>query len=603
MRWRLPASILMVLGLMAMVMTVPTLAQDSGQAALSEQTSEEVGAKATDLMAQIQTARDDIARYRQMMLTASGEDSMVLRLQIFEREDEGLESIHELAELYAEIERRGEHPELQQQMAEVNSLLGPGIWSLIEQAQQEIDALRARRSSLSAMDLLELEDVIARHSRRLDGIYDHGWRHIQSLEAQNLDTTEQRAALTSLLTGRVDALSGRLSLVLDRIEILESHLSDVPGDADLTQSLIAARKSLDSIKESQLAMLTLMDTLELPAERYKEQMVTATRDISSGLLNTQVLMSLARQGWDGFVSWMAESGPGFLFKVLLLVVILFAGRMLAKVVRRAVETSLTSARVNLSQLLRSMIVTMSYNTVMVLALLIGLAQMGISLGPLLAGFGVVGFILGFAMQDSLSNLAAGMMILINRPYDVGDLVEVAGAFGKVGDMSLVSTSVLTLDNQKLVVPNSKIWGDVIKNVTDQHIRRVDLVFGISYSDDIPKAEKVLIDILTGNERVLKDPEPIVRLHTLGESSVDFVVRPWVKTEDYWETHWEVTRAVKMRFDEEEISIPFPQRDVHIYEERLARIEQAPVRMLGEAEKSVEQTDWNQESMPEQEGED
>ena len=198
-----------------------------------------------------------------------------------------------------------------------------------------------------------------------------------------------------------------------------------------------------------------------------------------------------------------------------------------------------------------------------IALVFGLAQLGFSLGPLLAGFGVVGFILGFAMQDSLSNLAAGMMILINRPYDVGDLVDVAGAFGKVEKMSLVSTGILTLDNQKLVVPNSKIWGDVIKNVTAQTQRRVDMTFGISYSDDIPKAETILEEILAQNERVLDDPQPVVRLHNLGDSSVDFVVRPWVKTEDYWTVYWDLIREVKLQFDAQGISIPFPQRDLHI----------------------------------------
>jgi len=116
------------------------------------------------------------------------------------------------------------------------------------------------------------------------------------------------------------------------------------------------------------------------------------------------------------------------------------------------------------------------------------------------------------------------------------------------------------------VPNSKIWGDVIKNVPDQRIRRVDMVFGISYKDDIPHAEQVLTDILSGHPKVLDEPEPMVRLHTLGESSVDFVVRPWVSTPDYWEVYWDVTRAVKMRFDAEGISIPFPQRDVHFYRE-------------------------------------
>jgi small conductance mechanosensitive channel len=215
-------------------------------------------------------------------------------------------------------------------------------------------------------------------------------------------------------------------------------------------------------------------------------------------------------------------------------------------------------------LLRRTLISMAFNGVLALAVVVALWQLGISLGPMLAGLGVVGFIVGFAMQDSLANFAAGMMILIYRPYDVGDQVEVAGVLGKVQNMSMVSTTVLTLDNQKLMLPNAKIWGDVIKNVTDQDVRRVDMTFGISYGDDIARAEAVLEDILKSHEKVLASPEPVVRLHKLGDSSVDFVVRPWVKTEDYWDVYWDVTRSVKLRFDAAGISIPFPQRDVHVH---------------------------------------
>ena len=122
------------------------------------------------------------------------------------------------------------------------------------------------------------------------------------------------------------------------------------------------------------------------------------------------------------------------------------------------------------------------------------------------------------------------------------------------------------DNQLLIVPNKQVWGGIIRNITSQDTRRVDLTFGIGYSDDIPKAEKVLTEIISSHDKVLSDPEPVVRLHTLGDSSVDFIVRPWAKTDDYWEVYWDITREVKRRFDEEGISIPFPQRDVHIYHE-------------------------------------
>ena len=136
-------------------------------------------------------------------------------------------------------------------------------------------------------------------------------------------------------------------------------------------------------------------------------------------------------------------------------------------------------------------------------------------------------------------------------------------------MSLVNTTIMTFDNQSLVIPNNLIWSTVIKNVTAQRTRRVDLTFGISYGDDIEKAERIFSDIVKEHEKVLDSPEPMIHLHELGDSSVNFIVRPWVRTDDYWEVYWDITRTVKLRLDEEGISIPFPQRDVHVYETKSA----------------------------------
>jgi small conductance mechanosensitive channel len=158
------------------------------------------------------------------------------------------------------------------------------------------------------------------------------------------------------------------------------------------------------------------------------------------------------------------------------------------------------------------------------------------------------------------------MILMYQPFDVGDAVEVAGVSGAVEKMTLVSTTIKSWDNKQIVVPNNSIWGDVITNITGNAIRRVDMVFGIGYDDDIEKAQSVLESIIADHEKVLKDPEPTIKLHELGDSSVNFVVRPWARKEDYWGLYWDITKEVKRRFDKEGISIPFPQRDVHIYQE-------------------------------------
>ena len=160
------------------------------------------------------------------------------------------------------------------------------------------------------------------------------------------------------------------------------------------------------------------------------------------------------------------------------------------------------------------------------------------------------------------------LILIYRPFDVGDFVDVAGVTGTVESMTLMTTCIKTADNKRVVVPNNSIWGNVITNVTGNATRRVDMVFGIGYTDDAEKARGIIEDILKSNALVLKDPEPVVRMHELADSSVNFICRPWSSTGDYWAVYWEVTQEVKKRFDAEGISIPFPQRDIHVYHENV-----------------------------------
>jgi small conductance mechanosensitive channel len=170
---------------------------------------------------------------------------------------------------------------------------------------------------------------------------------------------------------------------------------------------------------------------------------------------------------------------------------------------------------------------------------------------------------GFALQDTFANFAAGAMILLYHPYDIGDIIEAAGAMGTVKKMSLVSTTILTFDNQTLVVPNKKMWGDVIRNITAEALRRVDLIFPASYESDVASVEALLKEIVDGHGQVLKEPAPLIKLHQLADSSVNYAVRVWARQEDYWDVYWDITRAVKLRFDEAGIEIPYPQREVHV----------------------------------------
>ncbi len=231
---------------------------------------------------------------------------------------------------------------------------------------------------------------------------------------------------------------------------------------------------------------------------------------------------------------------------------------------------------NLSKLLQGFLAMAVYWLVIAVGLMIVLAALGVNITPLFALIGGASFIAAFAMQDTLGNLAAGLMIMINRPFDEGDYVTVAGVGGTVKKVSVVSTVVTTPDNQVIVIPNSKVWGDIIVNVTASETRRIDLLFGIGYEDSIELAQETLEEVIGAHPKVLKEPAAVIRVHELGESSVNFVARPWVRAEDYWEVYWDLTRQVKEAFDARGLTIPFPQTEMRIKGDTLFGSSAAPV---------------------------
>ena len=218
---------------------------------------------------------------------------------------------------------------------------------------------------------------------------------------------------------------------------------------------------------------------------------------------------------------------------------------------------------DLSKLLQAFLVTAVYWLIVVIGLLIVLSALGIDVSPLFALIGGASFILAFAFQDTLGNLASGMMIMVNRPFDQGDYVDIGGTSGTVKSVSIVTTTVITPDNQVIVIPNKNVWGNVITNVTASDTRRVDLVFGISYDDSIPDAAKLIEEVVREHPLVLDDPEPMIRVNELAGSSVNFICRPWANTADYWVVYWDLTQQVKERFDRAGITIPYPQQDIHV----------------------------------------
>jgi small conductance mechanosensitive channel len=245
------------------------------------------------------------------------------------------------------------------------------------------------------------------------------------------------------------------------------------------------------------------------------------------------------------------------------VLIFIVGRMLARWVSRQIEKQMKKHGMD------EMLVRLAKNTVYYALLggiiLASLDQLGVDTTSALAAFGAIGLAVGLAVKDSLSNFVAGVMVALFHPFELGNFIEAAGTSGTVMDVGMFNTTLLTPDNKRVIVPNRLIYNDTIVNYSAEDTRRVDMVFGIAYEDDINKARGLIESTLAADARILKDPAATVAVSELADSSVNFVVRPWCKKEDYWNVHFAMMEQIKLVFDENGISIPYPQRDVHMHE--------------------------------------
>jgi len=247
-------------------------------------------------------------------------------------------------------------------------------------------------------------------------------------------------------------------------------------------------------------------------------------------------------------------------KILFAVAIFVIGKWVAKWLTNVSKKLMNKA--NVDQTLTSFIGNLVYILLMVFVILAALSKLGINTTSFIAILGAAGLAVGLALQGTLSNIGAAVLIIIFRPFKIGDFVEAGGAVGVVEEINMFSTIFKTGDNKVVIVPNSAVIGGKITNYSAKETRRVDWIFGIGYEDDLKLAKNVLEDIISKDERVLKEPAPLVAVSELADSSVNFTVRAWVKSADYWGVYFDVIEKVKLTFDEKGISIPYPQLDVH-----------------------------------------
>jgi small conductance mechanosensitive channel len=292
--------------------------------------------------------------------------------------------------------------------------------------------------------------------------------------------------------------------------------------------------------------------IAVPAAAEQGQTAQTTAETSN---------SQPQQIFDTIQQFLATKGTDFALNLLAAILILVIGRWVSKLISKIIAQVMTKAKVE--PLLVTFVRHMSYFAMLAFVIIAALDRIGIKLTAAIAVLGAAALAIAFALQGSLSNFAAGILMIIFKPFKVGDFVEAAGVQGTVQEIQVLTTVINSLDNIRIIIPNAQVTNGTIRNFTANDTRRVDLKIGISYGDDLKKAKQVIEGVLAADKRILKNPAPTVAVYELGDSSVNFVVRPWVKPADYWDVYFDVTAKVKLALESNGLTIPFPQRDVHI----------------------------------------
>ena len=505
-------------------------------------------------------ARDSLTRLAGL---ASGSAQDLLEEQIWQRHLEVQAGLIATATRLERWKQQGpEAPEARRMLDEAVQAGWPRYVAQLDRRNARIQSMIEERDAVTGSQRLAREAQITGYIERTARMYQDLVDAVLALERLGVEVSQQRAWAVERLSVAAGQTGARLS-VLDRERTLATARAQrSPDDAAARVELDAVELGMNRATGTFEAVIGLLSRLGQDVTPLKVHLTLVTGKLTASALEPPVIAGLLRHAQQRFVELLASHLPRWVFQALLLVGLFIGFRLLATATRRATRKLVQKA--DLSQLMRDTIASWSSKLVMLIGIVFLLRQVGFEVGPMLAGVGIAGVVVGFALQDTLANFASGAMILAYQPFDVGDIIEAGGVQGTVRKMSLVSTTVLTFDNQTLIVPNRKVWGDVICNLTAQGTRRVDLTFSVGYESAIERVEQVLQRVVDADPRVLKEPAPIIKVHRLAESSVDFVVRLWARHDHYWDVYWDTTRAVKLAFDGAGISIPFPQRDVHVH---------------------------------------
>ena len=516
-----------------------------------------------ELSEEVARELESLRRFESYPLPESFDRLRTLEVRRDEKTIKVLKSIISLAENVLKLpEDAPERAKLRQLMSLREGQIERAIGERFESLTERLNASLDRQRELSGVPLLSEEafaDLIDKYRLSYLGL---STEQVLLLERLGIGDEALREKVLKTLNLYGEELVGVIHIHHHALKLLAARQAAAGTDSELVQSARFEAERLELAVVRLTSVVTMLERLDGDTLAMRRVLIEKSGGLALSLVDTAMINVVLGETQDRLVDWFSVNGASTLLSAILFVGILILARSLAGLSKRLTERALRHSDQSISQLLKETLISMAGTVVFLIGLLVALAQVGVSVTPMIAGLGVVGFIVGFALQDTLSNFASGAMILAYRPFDTGDFIAAGEAEGTVLKMNLVNTTIVTVENKVLIIPNSKIWGGVIMNVTGQKLRRTDIIYRVSYSDDVDLVQGILEELIDADERWLDDPEPLVRLKQYSESSIDFMVRAYAKTDEYWEAVWALNKAVKKRFDAEGITIPFPQREVH-----------------------------------------
>lgn len=505
------------------------------------------------LLLKIETIELNINIKLKDLYTLQGEERAILGVQILDADKEIENVIDSAVTLLLDMKQDGGD------VAEYTRLIHKHLNRRVKQLRKihrfmlnRMGDLMSQSSTVELKKRFKHEQTINRGRVIVSNVLLNLQKNIELKKSLGINAEHDINVFSDLLLEHSSEAASRLKLLSERVDNKKSEISNSgKGEKkDLNLQLNALLESRRGVTDALSLLVKLMQKNQLDTSKISQLLITSSGTINQQIFDRKVIFGLLSQWQKQFQKWFSLNASGFVVTTLIVILILLLFKVISSMAGRLLARAFESSHVQLSKLLKEFFVVSVRRFVMFIGVLMSLSQIGVELGPLLAGLGVLGFVVGFALQGVLSNFASGLMILIYRPYDIGDVVEIAKVKGTVKEMSMVSTTMLSFNNERLVIPNNSIWGSLIRNITSESTRRVDLVFKVSFDADLELLDKIFHEEVAANSAVLENPAPVIALNKQHETHLEFIVRPWVKTADYWSTYWALYKSIQIRMNKE-----------------------------------------------------